>query len=826
MDALFKIETDRVIFSWSSPRGKEPVPLTGPTYIPGLLVIRKRRSGLVFENIFRASLPEAIASDPVLTTGPRIFEQTDYKIYARTKNDSKLAIVHRDPLINRDISKEDGGRVLHGYINFGSQVGRSEFTIIVDGKPEFNFEIEVFPTKLDYASDYEQILSEVQEILTGLALEYLRSTYQMGLGLRVPQPSHVEWLALLHHISNELEFALQHIAQRPVRGLTREPVNVRAERIRRVDSAVRSMIRRGMGSGPTLNLSKDLQVRERLTERRARPTLDTPEHRWLAVQLNRIRQRIGSLRLQEARRERSVRRNQVISELDTLETRISRLIQLEPIAQAGGEPPAGFASLQLISAPGYREAYRCCLVLSMGLRIEGGPIRLSVKDLSLLYEYWCYLALLRLVSEETGQPIPAKDFFTIKQQGLQVLLQKGRKSAIKFDTASGRKVTVTYNPQFQGDSILIPQQPDMLITFDDPEWPKLHLILDAKYRVDSSPEYKKRYLTPGPPEDALNVLHRYRDAILEFDENSHSGERPKRSIVQAAAAFPYRDELPDTFRESMLWHTLERIGVGAVPVLPENTMYLRDWVRSALRQGGWALSDRVIGHSAAERAHEWRRAAAEPVLVGVLRGGDESRHIDWVIKNRLYYMPLLKTQRRQFASQHLAIYSPTPLRKPGAVAHRALIKGTDVVKRNEIDTPWKSKRGASEFVVLYRLGEVEELNKAIKNKNPDGRGQRFSVHRWTSLLALERAAIIEELLLETEPEWRLYEDLNACGIKFELEPGPAKISDPNNPSGRVWFITAGGLRIRYAGASGFLVKKVSGDERYFVSLHEVVKIVT
>ena len=42
-----------------------------------------------------------------------------------------------------------------------------------------------------------------------------------------------------------------------------------------------------------------------------------------------------------------------------------------------------------------REAYRACLVLSLGLRIEGGPLALSVKDLSLLYEYWCYLATAR-----------------------------------------------------------------------------------------------------------------------------------------------------------------------------------------------------------------------------------------------------------------------------------------------------------------------------------------------------------------------------------------------------------------------------------------------
>ena len=824
MDALIKIETDRVVFSWGRARGREPVPLAGGSKIPGLLIIRQRRTNMIIEHVWRSTLPENAASNPWLTVGPRIYEQTDYRLYARAKAGTHIAIAHRDPLITRDLSSEDGGRTVHGYINFGSQVGLSEFAIIVDGVPEFDIEIEVFPTKLDYATDYDQMLAEVQEILTGLALEYLRSTYQMGLSLRVPQPTHVEWLALLHHVASDLEQALNYIAHRPARSLTRKPVSVRAERIKRIDSAVRAAVQRGRGAGEVVLLSEGLRIHQRLEERRARPTLDTPEHRWIAAQLIRIRQRIGWLRRQEKEQVNNQRRSQIMSELDQLDARISRMCRLEPMVKAEGDPPAGFASLQLIGAPGYREAYRCCLVLSMGLRIEGGPVRLSVKDLSLLYEYWCYLALLRLVAEETGQPIPAKEFFKIRQQGLRVLLQKGSSKAIQFDTTGGRKITVAYNPQFKGEAILIPQQPDMLITFDDPQWPKLHLLLDAKYRIEASPEYQRRYLTPGPPEDALNVLHRYRDAILEHEGPKQPDEQPKRSIVQAAAAFPYRDVTAGAFQESLLWQSLERIGVGAVPLLPGNTEHLREWLRSALRRGGWTLSEKVIGHSAVERLHQWRRAAAEPVLVGVLKGRYEAAHMEWIRASKQYYMPLLKTQRRQFVSSWLALYSPTVLRKPGAVTHRAMVKGVDVVKRSEIKTPWPAGHRGDEYVVLYHLGGVEELARPIENKHQNGRGQRFSSHRWTSLLALERASVLEELLLETEPEWKLYEDLSACGLDFYLESGPVKLADPENPAGRVWFVIDNGLRIRYAGASGFIVKQPDHADRYFIHNMEMMEL--
>ena len=34
----------------------------------------------------------------------------------------------------------------------------------------------------------------------------------------------------------------------------------------------------------------------------------------------------------------------------------------------------------------------------------------------------------------------------------------------------------------------------------------MHLVLDAKYRLDASPEYITRYKSPGPPEDTLNSI--------------------------------------------------------------------------------------------------------------------------------------------------------------------------------------------------------------------------------------------------------------------------------------------------------------------------------
>ncbi len=191
----------------------------------------------------------------------------------------------------------------------------------------------------------------------------------------------------------------------------------------------------------------------------------------------------------------------------------------------------------------------------------------------------------------------------------------------------GRKITVEYNPLIRHPYLPTSQRPGHApYRVEDRGWPRLDLVLDAKYRLDDRPEYVRRYGAPGPPDDAINVLHRYRDAILEDHEARPPimpgvpPERAKRAVVQAAAIFPYRSPPGKDFAETALYRSLTEVGVGAIPLLPDGTDLLARWLLGALLGGPWALSDTAINHESAERAHDWRRAASELVLIGALRG--------------------------------------------------------------------------------------------------------------------------------------------------------------------------------------------------------------
>jgi hypothetical protein len=579
---LFRIETDRVLLVWGAARDAEP-PFLSPTSPPppGRLIVRPRRAGLVFgEHTLRTDIPAEDARSAEATAGPRLFEETGYSLYVRGKGGRTVALEHRDPVILRGLRTSEGGRVVHGRVHFGGQVGRSEFTVRVDGEPELDFEVEVFPTKLDYAEDYARLREETGEILAGVVLEYLRSTFHLGVDRHAPAPTRLEWLALLRHAADDLEHALAEVARQPRWGLARAGEPARADRVRRPDARVRRAVLRGAGSGDGLPLEGIAPVRERLAEGRPRPTLDTPEHRWLAGQLGGVRRRLAALRREEAELPSTPRRARALEELDALERRVARMLRTEPLAAAAGDPPPGLASPQLTLAPGYREAHRACLLLRLGLSLEGGPVRLAVKDLGVLYEYWCFLAVARVLGARTGHPLPARDLLAVEERGLRVLLRRGREHSLVFPLPGGGRAVLTYNPRFGGEPLLVPQRPDLLLEVRRPDGAATRVVLDAKYRITAAPEYLERYGSPGPPEDALNVLHRYRDAIVR-----QGGGGPERLVARAAALFPFRERAPGAFRASRLWRSLDGLGVGAIPLLPGGTEYLEEWI-SRILDGG------------------------------------------------------------------------------------------------------------------------------------------------------------------------------------------------------------------------------------------------
>ncbi len=813
MRRLFCIATNSFTIHWERVRDQEHPLLASSLPVLGRLRLIPVSAKLaILSETNRDGCPQPLASDINFTGGPPLFEQTEYKLFARCVNPGdKLQIRHRDPLIEQSLSSQDSEQIAYGVINFRNQIGRSLFSVYLNGQRQLDFEVEVFPTKIDYESDYQDILAETQSILTSLAYEYLRSTFQLSKSAPSSAPSRLEWLVLIEQILDDLEKAILYISRRPVRGLQRNERKTRIERVHRIDSRVRSQIRRGQGHGDIIQLGLT-RIREQLSQRPPELTLDTLEHRWLRNQLEDVRRTLSVLTSYFLSDEQSSRRRmRSLDIVNRIKSRVSRLLALEFIDQAEGEVPAGFASLQLISAPGYREAYRLLLFLRMGLRLEGDLFNLALKDLDVLYEYWSYLTVTKIVRDELGSPQGLDSFFKFGLSSLGIQLKRGESQKLTFKAGDYRKVYVLYNPMFANqETTLIPQKPDILIRIEDEGWPQIQLVCDAKYRVDATADYEKQFGAFGPPVDALNALHRYRDSILELDDLDSQQQCLKRSVVQAAAIFPLNLEDGQTdFRESRLWRSIERIGVGAIPLLPSNTALLQEWLLRSLRRGGWSLADRAIASLADERARDWRIAASEPVLIGVLRSPGSKEHLDWIKGSQSYYQPWAKYQRRQFIAKQVAIYVPMGLDEPSGIRYVADVQYVEVVDRDEIPTPWASRQEGK--IVLYHLSPLRPLARPVERLTHESMTPKW---RWTTRLGLERAKSLTEIGLETEPEWRLLEKLRANGVSPKIKLVRPHFQRAEDPRGRAWFKLPSGEMLRFDGRNGFIWKAPGGLERY------------
>lgn len=64
-----------------------------------------------------------------------------------------------------------------GNINFRNDIGYSEFEIRANGQPLLLMTIEVFPSKIEYRTDYYKLLQEVNREIYNLSYDFCREPF-------------------------------------------------------------------------------------------------------------------------------------------------------------------------------------------------------------------------------------------------------------------------------------------------------------------------------------------------------------------------------------------------------------------------------------------------------------------------------------------------------------------------------------------------------------------------------------------------------------------------------------------------------------------------
>src|SRR5690606_35478672 len=95
------------------------------------------------------------------------------------------------------------------------------------------------------------------------------------------------------------------------------------------------------------------------------------------------------------------------------------------------------------------------------------------------------------------------------------------------------------------------------------------------YRLDPAVRgtgyFQKYGGLPGPVEEDINTMHRYRDALVSQGDSQDAMER---NMFGAYVLFPYADE--ERYRELHFHKSIGLVNIGAIPFLPDATR-LMEW---------------------------------------------------------------------------------------------------------------------------------------------------------------------------------------------------------------------------------------------------------
>lgn len=689
---------------------------------------------------------------------PLFYENTTYSLtLASTDKNDLVDIEHCYPGMLSGISETDlpnGIRIISGSVNFRNNIGLSDFIIKLNGNNYGTLTLNVFPGKIDYEDDYLELMNEVNEEIYNLSFDFLRQTYlTMGL-IDTTNQSSVEFVTILRMIMNDLERALKRIVEKPHHKVEKIAF-YRKNRIKSKTIDKKWLIRHS-NNVSCCNNGNYIIKKTRTIEKQT--SYDTYENQYLKFLIKNIVKNIEFFEenYKKLYREQS---EMVCREIDGLKTRLFSMMTTTFLSKVSDFQMRESNSLVFIMAEGYREFYKWSEVLKKGLKIQSDVFKLSQKDIAQLYEYWCYIKINKILRNHYN--VISTDNVSIDNQGIFFTLKKGSNSRVKYINPRTDEVFyVSYNNRF--DQVTTNQKPDntLIIEKVNPNV-KYHFIFDAKYKIDYADEKTDAYSknrTPGPKEEDINTMHRYRDSIMySSGKNEFS-----KLIFGAFVLFPYKDE--EEYKEHKFYKSIEKVNIGAFPFLPSAYSLIEQFLINLIEESSISSYKKSIFNTGSNEFIKEVDFIKRNVIVGITKNEEQYKTN---LNKEFYHIPLKRAKITEHDIEYVALsYSKTSQKRdrssiePG-VKYYGKVKKIEVLKRREIvELPKKS----DELYVKFTVEKWMQLPKIIEPIMGNVR-----VCAYTSEFLLKNAKIINELFIKTKEEFILWNELNRICDKYSID---------------------------------------------------------
>ena len=521
------------------------------------------------------------------------FDNADYPIWIEFKD--YVTDAQFGSILQNDNDRFSFRRhILAGFINYKNEIGRSEIQIIYKVDKEtrtFRFGFEVLSTKLDYHDHWRAIVEDIEREYRMLSLDYMRRTFHGFSPDQNGEHPDIVWWSVFEGEQQKFIKACKSIIDRPRHRLHGEEVYLRADKLKQTPH----------------------NIENRLAEHRKEPAYlyrveqhilsnDTQENRFLKFALHQISKRYEELR-QRIEAVKTASGTMKSAMLATSE--ILKRLQHHPFFRTIGRfKGINQESMVLQKAMGYSQVYRTWNLLRRAYSLNDGLYRLQTKDIATLYEIWCFIEVSHIVKEQLhleNEDVEHRN--RMEMNGIfSWELGKGEHSRILFRKDGVELAELVYNPKNadkENDNVgmkdlvvpTVPQKPDIVLQLtknDLQQGMKMTYLFDAKYRIDGKDEG-----VDVPPEDAINQMHRYRDAIYYKDYDANA---LKKEVIGGYILFPGDGE-PNDVAMSKFYKTIKEVNIGAFPLRPkdvENRKLLENFIDELIHTKSYETIANVI----------------------------------------------------------------------------------------------------------------------------------------------------------------------------------------------------------------------------------------
>ncbi|MGX8219677.1 DUF2357 domain-containing protein [Psychrobacter celer] len=556
---------------------------------------------VIGDSLSHSGLIESVELDDFI-----FFENLQYQFEVIFNGDVEEAYLsHRSHSINKSFRFIEANKQrstparLTGTINTANDVGwlRLPFNYTKSSQTfKSTIAFEVLPTKMSLHDDLPKMYKAIDKAFPLWRFSLVEKTEQDSAQTKLRHQFPLLWLANFSHLRLQLSHALKVISQAPHSRLQAQTSYTKAARIK-------GKIPARLGEKIKEDLDKGLrEKRYQITKKQL--SVDTPENRFIKMVVSTTKKRLANFehKLRQDNENLGSQRlsHTFLDELNQWQRPLQKMLKQGFMANVGNYNGHGRESLVLQQKVGYSSVYRIWQELKLYLDVFDNQSSISMKSVAEIYEVWCFLTLRNILIDELGfkevatkkQELQLKNFFEYE-------LKDGFAGAFKFERDDGVKARLAHEPRIRKTTkpirtYSISQEPDILLEVTFPDDRQFIWLFDAKYRIKTkNSQYddvnQDIEATDYVPDDAINQMHRYRDALIRVNESKHeNGVNKSRPVFGAFALYPgYFDQINKANPYS---DTINEISIGAFALLPSLTQNSTEadnscyWLLNFLRQ--------------------------------------------------------------------------------------------------------------------------------------------------------------------------------------------------------------------------------------------------